>query len=129
MPLFWWLELDLVSLKGSTISKSVFWGVYGLGMALGSISANRQDYFPDLLKDWHGVSGYWSLLAFEWGLDLVLSWRPLGGLLPINIPWGWQFSGRSKSWAYVPHLRGSGLTSTVAPRPHKPHRTEEKLII
>ena len=69
-----------------------------------------------------------ALLAFEWGLDLVLSWRPLGGLSPINIPWGWQVSGGSQSWAYVSHLRGSGLTPTVAPRPHKPHSTEEKLI-
>ena len=28
----WWMELDLVSLKGSTVSSSVFWGVYELGM-------------------------------------------------------------------------------------------------
>ena len=58
MPVFWWIELDLVPLKGSSRSNSVFSGIYGLGMALGSISANRQDYFPVLLKDWHGVSGY-----------------------------------------------------------------------
>ena len=57
VPVFSLMELDLVSLKDSIISNSVFGGVYGLGMILGSISANRQDYFPVLLKDWHGVSG------------------------------------------------------------------------
>ena len=59
------MELNLVSLKDSIISNSVFWVVCGFGMALGSISANRQDYFPVLLKDWHGVSEYWSLLALS----------------------------------------------------------------
>ena len=42
MPVFWWMELDLVSLRGSAESSSVFWGVYGLGIALGSLSANGQ---------------------------------------------------------------------------------------
>ena len=31
---------------------------------------------------WH-----WILLAFWWGLPLVLRWRPLRGLSPINLPW------------------------------------------
>ena len=30
VPVFWWMELDLVSLKDSVGSSSVFWGVYGL---------------------------------------------------------------------------------------------------
>ena len=30
VPVFWWMELDLVSLKDSVGSNSVFWGVYGL---------------------------------------------------------------------------------------------------
>ena len=42
MPVFWWMELDLVSLRGTAESSSVFWGVYGLGIALGSLSANGQ---------------------------------------------------------------------------------------
>ena len=29
---FWWMELDLVSLKGSAMSSSEFWGVYVFGM-------------------------------------------------------------------------------------------------
>ena len=32
VSVFWWVELDLVSLKGSAVSSSVFWGVYELGM-------------------------------------------------------------------------------------------------
>lgn len=42
MPLLWWMELDFVSLKGGAVSRGVFWGVYGLDMALGSPSANGQ---------------------------------------------------------------------------------------
>ena len=57
MPVLWWVKLGLVPLVSRTVSRGVFGGVYGLGMILGSISANRQDYFPVLLKDWHGVSG------------------------------------------------------------------------
>ena len=30
---------------------------------------------------------------------LVLRWRSLGRLLTINVPWGHEFSGGSKSWA------------------------------
>ena len=29
---FWWMELDLVSLKGSAMSSSEFWDVYVFGM-------------------------------------------------------------------------------------------------
>ena len=42
MPVLWWMELDFVSLRGTAESSSVFWGVYGLGIALGSLSANGQ---------------------------------------------------------------------------------------
>ena len=31
VPVLWWVKLDLVSLKGSALSSSVFWSVYGLG--------------------------------------------------------------------------------------------------
>ena len=41
VPLLWWMELDFVSLKGGAVSSNVFWGVYGLDMALGS-PANGQ---------------------------------------------------------------------------------------
>ena len=32
MPVFWWMELDLVSLKGGAMSSCEFWGVYVFGM-------------------------------------------------------------------------------------------------
>ena len=54
VPVFWWMELDLVSLKGSAVSSSVFWGVYWFCMALGSLSANVQGCAV-LLKDWCGA--------------------------------------------------------------------------
>ena len=38
MSVFWGIELNLVFLKDSVMSCSVFWGVCGLGMALGSVS-------------------------------------------------------------------------------------------
>ena len=57
LPAFWWVKLDLISVKGNAISSSVFWGVYGLDMALDSLFANVQLCVPVLLKDCHGASG------------------------------------------------------------------------
>ena len=56
LSVFWWMELDLVSLKDSTVSSSEFLGVSGFGMALGSLSVNVQGYFPVFLEDKHGES-------------------------------------------------------------------------
>jgi len=42
VPVFWWMELDPVSLKGSAVPSSVFRNVYGLNMAVDSLSANGQ---------------------------------------------------------------------------------------
>ena len=39
MPVFWWMRLDLVFLVGTSMSGGVFWGVCGLIMILGSLSA------------------------------------------------------------------------------------------
>ena len=62
------MKLDFFSLKDSAIFSSVFWGVYGFGMALGSLSANMQCYVPVLLKDWRGASssGACCLLDVAW---------------------------------------------------------------
>ena len=57
VSVFWWMELDLVSLKGSAVSSSVFWGVYELGMFGGSLSATGQVCALTLLKIWHEASG------------------------------------------------------------------------
>ena len=40
MPVFWWMRLYLVFLVGRSMSGGVFWGVCGLIMILGSLSAN-----------------------------------------------------------------------------------------
>ena len=62
--MFLWMELHLVSLKGSAMSNSEFWSVYGFGTALGSLPANVQCNVPVLLKDRHGRSRHCHLLAF-----------------------------------------------------------------
>lgn len=64
MPVFWWKELDLVPLKGSARPNSVFSGIYGLGMALGSLCTHVWCCVPVLLKVWceisgMGLAGYW----------------------------------------------------------------------
>ena len=64
MPVFWWMKLDLVFLVGRTVSGGVFWGVCGLIMILGSLSANGWGCVPVFLVVWHSVSSTvasWSL--------------------------------------------------------------------
>ena len=64
MPEFWWMRLDLVFLVGTSTSGGVFWGVCGLIMTLGSLSANGWGCVPVLLVVWHRVSSAvacWSL--------------------------------------------------------------------
>ena len=70
LSVFWWVELDLISLKASTVSSSEFWGVSGFGMALGGLSVNVQDYFPVFLEDKHGKSCT-GTLALGWCLVSV----------------------------------------------------------
>ena len=54
--MFWWVEPDLFSLKCNEESSSEFWGVYGFGMALGSLSFNVQYCVPVLLENYCVVS-------------------------------------------------------------------------
>ena len=65
-PVFWWIELDLVSLKGSVVSISELGGVDGVGVALGSLFANVNCCAPVLLKDQCGAFGFCGLLVFGW---------------------------------------------------------------
>ena len=54
----------LVFLVGRSMSGGVFWGVCGIIMILGSLSANGCGCVPVLLVVWHRVSGTivcWSL--------------------------------------------------------------------
>ena len=66
MPVFWCIRLDLVFLVGRSTSGGVFWGVCGLIMILGSLSANGWGCVPVLLAVWHGASSTgacWLLLG------------------------------------------------------------------
>ena len=56
MPVFWWMRLDLVFLVGRSTCDGVFWGVCGLIMILGSLSANGWACVPVLLVVWHSMS-------------------------------------------------------------------------
>ena len=49
MPVFWWVELDLVFLVGKAMFGGVFWGVCELSMILGHLSANGWGCVPVLL--------------------------------------------------------------------------------
>ena len=49
--MFWWVQLDLFSLECNEMSSSEFWGVYGFGVALGSLSVNAQGCVPALLEN------------------------------------------------------------------------------
>ena len=56
MPVFSWVELDLVLLVGRAASGGVFWGVCDFIMILGSLSANGWGCVPVLLVVWHRLS-------------------------------------------------------------------------
>lgn len=73
-----------VSLEGSAMSSSLFWGGWGFGMGFSSLSVNVQSCAPLLLKDR-------SFLAFWWSLDSVFRWRPLSGLSSISVLWYQEF--------------------------------------
>ena len=51
VSVFWWVELDLFSLKCNEVSSREFWGVYGFRMALSSLSFNVQGCVPALLDN------------------------------------------------------------------------------
>ena len=60
----WWMRLGLVFLVGRSTSGGVFWGVCGLIMISGSLSANVWGCVPILVVVWHRVSSAvscWSL--------------------------------------------------------------------
>ena len=48
---FWWVELDLFFKKCNEVSSNEFFGIYGFGMALGSLSFNAQGCVPALLEN------------------------------------------------------------------------------
>ena len=65
------MELDLFPLECNEVSTSEFWGVYGFGMALGSLSFNAQHCVPALLENYVWYVLLWNLLALGWSLVSV----------------------------------------------------------
>ena len=65
MPVFCWMRLDLVFLVGRSTSGGVFWGVCGLTMISGSLSANGWGCVPVLLVVWHRVSNTIACLSLN----------------------------------------------------------------
>ena len=81
VPVFWWMELNFVSLKDSAMpSRVFFWG--------GGGGCDWVFYiFEQCLLVCRAVFlicclalgiWCWSLLVFDWGFVFVLRWRPLG---------------------------------------------------
>ena len=68
VSVFWWVELNLFSLKCNEVSSSEFWCVCGFGMDLGSLSFNSQGCVSALLENYHSVScsGTCWLLCGAW---------------------------------------------------------------
>ena len=48
VSVFWWMELDLISLESKEASNNEFWGVYVFGMALGNLSFSVHNCVPVL---------------------------------------------------------------------------------
>ena len=80
VSVFWWIELNLASLKVSAVSSNVFWVVFALGIALGSLSANGQGCVPHTtwVRNW-----WWKCDVYlrerrriPWPLSLVLTMQP-----------------------------------------------------
>ena len=86
--------MDLFSMKCNEVSSSEFWGVYGFGIAFGSLSFNS--CFAGEIA-WYVL--LWILLAFSGSLVSVKEWRLLGELLSINILWNHEFSDVFKFWS------------------------------
>ena len=79
MPVFWCMKLDLVFLVGRSMPGGEFWGVCGLIMILGSLSANGWGCVPVLLVVWHTVS----CTVACWSLSGAGSWHWVGDLWEI----------------------------------------------
>ena len=126
VSVFWWVELNFVSLKSRAASSGLFWDVCGFCMALDRLSTNGKDGVPILQMVWHEGVQHWSLLTFGWGLVLVLRWRPLEEFLSINVPWCWGLYSGPMSWTRSSTSEVQGQPLTLAVWLHKPPSTEDK---
>ena len=62
VSVFWWVELDFFSLECNEVSSSEFWGIYGLGVTLGSLYIEAQGYVP-VFSEFAWYVLLWNLLA------------------------------------------------------------------
>jgi len=74
VSVFWWVELDLVTLEGSAVSSSTFLGVCWFGMALSSLSLMFRVVFLFCWKISVGclvleLSGSWVDLGLSVGIE------------------------------------------------------------
>ena len=128
VPIFWWMDLGLVSLRGSVMSNSMFWGTYRFGMALGSFSilgAVLCSYFAECLA----CIQHWSLLVFGAGVEgvgLCVEMEALGEVSSVNISWVRSSLVAQSPGFGSPTLEFQALHLTIAPSFHRPHSTEGK---
>ena len=71
---FWWVELDLFSLKCNGVSSSEFLSVYGFGVTLGSLYIDAQGYVPSFLENCVvclalELIGSWVVVGFSVAMD------------------------------------------------------------
>ena len=123
--MFWLVELDLFSLKCNEGSSSEFWGVYGFGMALGSLYFNAHGYVPALLENKRGLS----CSVTCWLLGGAWFWCRYGGFgvssCRLMFP-GIRSSLMFSSFGIKPPASGFQLYSTVASRLLHPYSTDDK---
>lgn len=88
MPVFWWMQLDSVSLKDSAIPSSgcfvLFWGVIGFSISLGSLSANVESCVLVLLFGIGCLVLQLASLCLGFGLNVEI--EAFGRASPIHIP-------------------------------------------
>ena len=124
-PVFWCVELDFFSLECNEVSSSEFWCVYGLGMALGSLSFNAQGCVPALLENSCGMSccrTCW-LLGGAWFQCRYGGFWVSSCLLVFP---GIRSSLMFSSFGIKPPASGFQLYSTVASRLLHPYSTKDK---
>ena len=123
LPVFWWMELDLVSLKSSAGSSSGvsyslvwFWVACLLTCSVLLLFCWRIDMKHFSLE----FAGFWVGLGLSGGLwenSCLLMFCGVGSSLVVQ-------STRIKSLASVVQA----WSLTVAPRFHRPHNTEDKTL-
>ena len=126
MPVFWWVELDLVLLMDRALSDGVFWGVCELAMTLGSLSADGWACVLVLLVVWHEVSS----IGACGQLGEARSWIRDGDLWENSCQLIFPEAGNSLVVQHpelsTPTAESQAQSPTGEPRPRKLHVTTIK---